>query len=1076
MRRPAVSMPIRCACRSRAAIWRCASSANRFCWPCLTPRSTRSPSSGARRARPMSMRGCISPSTWPDRPITPPVSPPTAGRRAQNEPPQPAAVRRAGRRRRRRRLRRSHPERSGHRRGGGAFAVLIRARRAGSGPVRRPQTCGAGHSRFGAAPGSDRSRAAFRTALSVRHPRLVRGAVRLRQRRRPCRRHPAAAALHLSRQEVRERQMGDLPRYRRQDLLRPRRHRHRQHLRRQRHQAAHHDHDLPAHERDADLVHRCRSMRRFALLSVVLLLAGCAAEEAYHDGVTLMDQGRPEESMAKFEEALAREPHDVQYRSAWLAAREHALVQSVEQADKLAGKGAYEEARRLYRHALSLDPAYERAIDGLAALDARIRQAALLDEADTALTKGQSDVAAQKVARVLTEAPNDPRALGIKRKLEARQPEPAVQKLADSYKKPITIEFKDVSLKQVFEVLSHSSGLNFLFDKDVKTDQHTSIFLKNSTIEAAVRFVLLTNQLEQQVMDGNTVLIYPNNGAKQKDYQELDVRTFYLANAEAKTVANTLKTILKVKDIAVDEKLNMIVLRETPDAIRMAEKLVAVEDVADPEVMLDVEVLEVQRTWLQDLGIQWPASATFTPTPLGTAVGSNTNSSSSGNGSYGNTSSTASTTNSTSILSLHDLAHQTSRSVGVSVGGATANANLQDSHAKLLTNPRIRVRNHDKAKILIGERVPNITSTATSTGFLSQSVSYIDVGLTLNVEPTIYLDDNVGIKLSLEVSSIINTITTQTGTTAYEIGTRNATTALRLKNGETDVLAGLIGSTERTSGNKLPGLGELPVLGRLFGATTDDDEKTEIVLAITPHLVRNVQRPDAANALFNSGTETSLHAGGGSGGGGSAAPAVSSPSPTTSPAATMPTPPAGAGTSLNGTGTNYGSGLGDTGLSQTALTGTDASNGTGEVAAGGVPAAGIAQMQWQGNAVAAVGGTVTLSLVMQSTQAITSLPMTIGFDPARLEVVNIAEGPFLRSGGSGTSFTSRLGNGQLTLSDVASSGAGATAEGVFVTVTFRALAAATSTSVQLLSAAPTGIGNVSISLAPPAPFSLQITQ
>ncbi|HMA49632.1 MAG TPA: cohesin domain-containing protein, partial [Magnetospirillaceae bacterium] len=266
------------------------------------------------------------------------------------------------------------------------------------------------------------------------------------------------------------------------------------------------------------------------------------------------------------------------------------------------------------------------------------------------------------------------------------------------------------------------------------------------------------------------------------------------------------------------------------------------------------------------------------------------------------------------------------------------------------------------------------------------------------------------------------------------------------------------------------------VLGRLFGATTDDDEKTEIVLAITPHLVRNLQRPDAANAVFNSGTETSLHAGQGGGGGNSPAPAVSSPSPTTSPAATMPTPPAGAGTSLNGTGTNYGSGLGDTGLSQTALTGTDASNGTGEVAAGGVPAAGIAQMQWQGNAVAAVGGTVTLSLVMQSTQAITSLPMTIGFDPARLEVVNIAEGPFLRSGGSGTSFTSRLGNGQLTLSDVASSGAGATAEGVFATVTFRALAAATSTSVQLLSAAPTGIGNVSISLAPPAPFSLQITQ
>ena len=487
-------------------------------------------------------------------------------------------------------------------------------------------------------------------------------------------------------------------------------------------------------------------MKRILTLSLVLLLGACA-DDAYRDGMTLADQGKSEESMAKFQEALARDPRDVQYRSAWLAARERVLVQSVEQADKLTGKGAFDEARKLYRHALELDPSYERALDGLAALDARVRQTALLDEADTLMAKGQHDVAAQKVSRVLTEAPNDPRALGIKRVLDARQAPRADQTLQQSYKKPITIEFKDVSLKQVFEVISHSSGLNFLFDKDVKTDQHTSIFLKNSTIEAAVRFVLLTNQLEQQVMDGNTVLIYPNTAQKQKDYQELDVRTFYLANAEAKTVANTLKTILKIHDIAVDEKLNMIVLRDTPDAIRMAEKLVAVEDVADPEVMLDVEVLEVQRTWLQDLGIQWPASATLTPTPLGTAVGSNTGTSS-GNGSYGNSSSTANTSNSTSILSLHDLAHQTSRSVGVSVGGATANANVQDSHAKLLTNPRIRVRNHDKAKILIGERVPNITSTATSTGFLSQSVSYIDVGLTLNVEPTIYLDDNVGIVLT----------------------------------------------------------------------------------------------------------------------------------------------------------------------------------------------------------------------------------------------------------------------------------------------------------------------------------------
>ena len=837
-------------------------------------------------------------------------------------------------------------------------------------------------------------------------------------------------------------------------------------------------------------------MKPRLLLPLILsvLLVGCAAQQAFDDGKTLMDQGKPEEGMAKFQEAMNHAPGDVEYRSAYLKAREQALTNAVEQAARLMNKGAFDEARALYRHALSLEPDYGRALDGLVELDGRVRRKALLDEAETLAARGQADAAGQKLARVLTEAPTDPRALALKRTLDAKQGAEAPEaKLAQSYKKPITIEFKDVSLKQVFEVISHTSGLNFLFDKDVKTDQHTSIFLKNSNIEAAVRFVLLTNQLEQQVMDGNTVLIYPNTSAKQKDYQELDVRTFYLANAEAKTVMNTLKTILKIQNIVADEKLNMIVIRDTPDAIRMAEKLVAVEDVADPEVMLDVEVLEVTRTFTQDLGIQWPGSVTVLPTPLGTAVGT-TSSSGTGTGTgspYGTTGTgtTGSTSpaNSTSLLSLHDLAHQTSRSLGATVGGATANANLQDSDVKILTNPRIRVRNHEKAKILIGDRVPNITSTATSTGFLSQSVNYIDVGLTLNVEPTVYLDDYVGLKLALEVSTISNTIITQTGTSAYQIGTRDASTVLRLKNGETDVLAGLISKSERTSGNKIPGFGDIPVLGRLFGATTDDDSNTEIVLAITPHLVRSIERPDAADAFFKSGTENSLHSGGSSGGGSVSPPSTPTPptaptsSPPSSPNPASPNSPNSGLNSLNGTGSAGTSGLGlDNGVSgggfvPTSGGGTDVGATSPDQTAGGVPASGIAEAQFQGNSPVAVGGTVTVNLLLQSTESITSMATQIQYDPTKLQVTNIVEGPFMRQSGSATNFSSRVANGTLILSDATVSGAGATAQGIFATVTFRALAAATSTSVQLASSQPLGVGNAPITMAPPAPFTLQIT-
>ncbi|MEA1673184.1 secretin N-terminal domain-containing protein [Nitrospirillum sp. BR 11163] len=804
------------------------------------------------------------------------------------------------------------------------------------------------------------------------------------------------------------------------------------------------------------------------LLSVAL--TACAGHSAYQDGVNLVAEGKMDDGLAKLQEAYRQDPRDVQVRTAYLQTRERALTTDVERADKLAAAGSYDEARALYRHALGLNANYERAQDGLAALEARARQAGWMNEADALLSRGQVDAASQKLARVLTEAPADPRALALKHAIDTRLAASTPQaRLAQVYHKPITIEFKDVSLKQVFEVIAHTSGLNFLFDKDVKTDQRTSIFLKNSTIEAAVRLVLLTNQLEQQVLDGNTVLIYPNTQAKQKDYQELSVRTFYLANAEAKTIANTLKTIIKVRDIAVDEKLNMVIVRDTPEAIRMAEKLVAVEDVPDPEVMLDVEVLEIQRSKLQNFGIQWPASASFQPSSLGSLT---TGGDSSSSGSSGGSSGSASTS---SAVSLYDLTHQTTRNIGVTVGSATANANLQDSDARLLTNPRIRVRNHEKAKILIGQRLPNITSTATSTGFLSQSVNYIDVGLTLNVEPTIYLDDNVGIKLTLEVSSIIRQVTTQTGTSAYEIGTRTASTALRLKNGETDVLAGLIDSQERTSGNKLPGLGDVPVLGRLFGATTDDDQKTEIVLSITPHLVRNLQRPDVNDAMFNAGTETSMHtAVSGSGGGGV------STTTTVAPVSPMPpTAPATNGTSngTNGSSSTTGGGTGAVndlglGLSQNGVGGGTV-GGAEEGAAGAVPGAGTAQLQLQGTNQATVGGTVTVSLLAQATQGVTSFPVTLGFDAAKLQVTNIAEGPFLKQNGANTSFSSRLGNGQVIISDSSTGGAGVTSQGVLATVTFKALAAG-STNVQVASASPIGVDGVPITLLSPSPYTVQI--
>ncbi|MFL9869338.1 cohesin domain-containing protein [Paraburkholderia fungorum] len=803
---------------------------------------------------------------------------------------------------------------------------------------------------------------------------------------------------------------------------------------------------------------KLREIARFIVLPV--LLTGCAAQQAFRDGQNFVAEGKTDEGLAKLQEAVTREPRDAQYRSSWLAARENALVRYDEQGDRLAGSGAREAARKSYQHALTIDPADERALTGLAALDRAARLDALVDRAQALAAKKDSDGARRLLAQVLTEAPAQPRALALQRKLTGDAGVSSVEAaLASAYRKPIRIDFKDATLKQVFEVISRTSGLNFLFDKDVRTDQRTSIFLRSSTIEAAVRYVLATNQLAQQVLDENTVLIYPATPAKLKDYQELAVRTFFLSNAEAKTVANTLKTIVKSHDIVVDEKLNMVIVRDTPEAIKMAEKLVALEDVAEPEVMLEVEVLEVQRDNTQDLGIQWPNSVTFTPLPAGSVLGSASSTVGSTVGTLG-TPSTGSGASPSLLLS--DLLHQTSRTVGVSSMQATLNASLVDSTAKLLTNPRIRVRNHEKAKILIGERVPNITSTATSTGFVSQSVNYLDIGLTLNVEPTIYLDDTVGIKVALEVSSLLNQVTGSSGTTAYEIGTRTASTVLQLKNGETDVLAGLIDSQERTSGNKLPGLGQLPVLGRLFGATTDDDKKTEIVLSITPHLVRNIQRPDAGLAYFTAGTESNMRSMIQSNGLASTSSSASTSASSGTATVAAPSLPS----NYPQSGANGANGM--TG-------GLAAGSAIDPDVGGAAPGAGTAQMTIQGPPQVKVGDSLTVALLMQADQPVTSVPATVSFDSTKLQFTGVTEGDFLKQGGAPTSFSSRVGqNGQLTVADTVAGGAGASAQATFAVLSFKVLAPAGQTAIQVQPGALVGVGGVPVTMVPPSPYDFGI--
>jgi general secretion pathway protein D len=573
---------------------------------------------------------------------------------------------------------------------------------------------------------------------------------------------------------------------------------------------------------------------RLHTLAACLLLSACAGSQTFKEGNALLDAGQIDQGLAKLEQAAHEDPHNAEYRIVLLN-RKLKLVNAMNsRADTLRLKGQSADATALYEQALAIDPANLIARQGLAALaqDQRLQQT--MADAEALLQRGGDAnlTQAQEMLRpLLVERPNQRDLQRLKTRLNDAQARlrPASGRLAVAYRKPVTLEFRDVPLRSVFDFLSKISGLNFVFDRDVDPNLRATISVRDTSIEEAIGMLLSANQLEQSITSDRSVTIYPNNPQKQKDYQQLLVRSFFLANSDVKTVAFSLKTLLKAKDIVTDERIGTIIMRDTPEMIRMAERIIAVQDVADPEVMLEVEVLEVKRTRGQELGIRWPDSAGLTLL---------------GSGQYG-------------ALNVGDLRRINGSNIGLALGSVTLNANKTDTDSNILANPRIRVRNKDKAKVLIGDRVPVITVT-TNNGVSADSVNYVDVGLKLDVEPNIYLDDEVAIKINLEVSSVVKEIVSKSGTQAYQIGTRSAATVLRLKDGETQVLAGLISDEDRTTANKVPGVGDLPMLSRLFGSQKDDSTRSEIVLSITPRILRSIRRPELTAAEFNSGTESDI--------------------------------------------------------------------------------------------------------------------------------------------------------------------------------------------------------------------------
>lgn len=581
-----------------------------------------------------------------------------------------------------------------------------------------------------------------------------------------------------------------------------------------------------------------RTLKRSILLIAMVCLQSCSAmsshqqqelvDQEFNDARQLIARGQLEAGTEKLAALVQQYPDNPHYRNTLKMHQDLKVAQRIKSAEMLLRQGDLNEAEAQFQSLLLTAPENQRALNGLKKVAIAQKHQTLLNSAEQAYAEQDLDTARALLRAILAEdTTHDPaRTLFEQIDQQAMDKVNNVPQITSAFKQSVSLEFNNAPIKSVFEYIGKAGDLNFTFDRELSDSMLTSVILRNTPISDAIETILTTNQLGKKVLNENTILIYPLSRSQQ--YQELYVRSFYLNNMDAEQAMLLVKTVLQVEEVYIDEKLNTLVMRDTLDSIKTAEKLITSQDLVEPEVMLEVEVMEVNRRNLEEIGIRYPTQIALGVEGEDEVPGR---------------------------LTLAELKEFNSDLGVFSITDPALALNLlhRDTDTNLLANPKIRVKNRDKAKIHVGDKVPVLTSVANSTGFVSQSVSYIDVGIKLEVEPTILIQNQVSIEVELEVSNIIDQVTSNSGVLAYSIGSRNAVTTLQLKDGETQVLAGLFTDDRQDNTYKIPGLSNLPFIGRLFTNISSDKQKSEIVLLITPRILHNIVPANSVYTAFPSG-------------------------------------------------------------------------------------------------------------------------------------------------------------------------------------------------------------------------------
>lgn len=488
-------------------------------------------------------------------------------------------------------------------------------------------------------------------------------------------------------------------------------------------------------------------------------------------------------------------------------------------------KGDVDGAIALFQQGVVAMPENDKLLAAMKDAQSRKEATALYQEGENLLAAGKQADATRRFKNALEAYPGHEEAAAKLAEIEKQQLGAESESLALTSSAPITLNFRETDIRDAYEFLAKSFGVNVVFDDGVKNVPVT-LYAKDVTFGQGLGLLLATSKTFYRKIGPNTILLALDNKEKRGQYEDQIVRTFELNSVRAKEMADIIKGVLTVKKIVVNEQLNNITIRDSDEITRLVERMIQKHDKKPAEVILEVEILEINRNKAENLGLDfgsYQVSAAVPPYPLGTSFNA-------------------------------------AKSTGtLTVPSATLHFFKQDVDAKILANPRIRVVSGKPAKIHIGDRVPLIATTIQdATGQVRNTFDYKDIGIALTAEPTVHLDKSVSVKLGLEVSSLGQNLGTASQP-AYSIGSRNAETSMLLRDGETAILGGLIQDNERNSKIFIPGLGDIPAVGAIFTSYNNSSDRSDVLLTITPRVVRGWEQSSASERQFYSGTENSYY-------------------------------------------------------------------------------------------------------------------------------------------------------------------------------------------------------------------------